>query len=203
MLKISFLGEHKAVPYAGIMRYLLLVCVLASFLASCGFKLRGAQNLAFQSLYIQGQASSLAAALRRAMRSIPSTRIEEDKSKAEAVLEIISEQRDKQVISFNPQGQVREFGLTLTVKFALRDRQLNELIPPSELTLSRDITHSDAVVLAKQSEEAELYRGMEEDIVQQILRRIAAIKQLPIAAEPPSPLLPAPMPAAPESQSRQ
>lgn len=202
MLKISFLGERKTFPHATATNYLLLVCALAIFLASCGFKLRGAQNLAFQSLYIQGQPSSLAMTLRRALRSIPSTRIEEDKSKAEAVLEIISEQRDKQVISFNPQGQVREFGLNLTVKFALRDRHLNELIPPSELTLSRDITHSDTAVLAKQSEEAELYQAMEEDIAQQILRRVAAIKQLPRAPELPASLIPKPIPAAPASPSR-
>ena len=202
MLKISFLGGRKALPQATATNYLLLVCALVIFLASCGFKLRGAQNLAFQSLHIQGQASSLAMTLRRALRSIPSTRIEEDKSKAEAVLEIISEQRNKQVISFNPQGQVREFGLNLTVKFALRDRHLNELIPPSELTLSRDITHSDTAVLAKQSEEAELYQAMEEDIAQQILRRVAAIKQLPSAPELPASLIPTPMPAAPASPSR-
>jgi LPS-assembly lipoprotein len=51
-----------------------------------------------------------------------------------------------------------------------------EVTPPAELSLSRDMSYSESIALAKQHEEAELYREMQTDIVAQVLRRLAAIR---------------------------
>jgi len=48
-----------------------------------------------------------------------------------------------------------------------------DLVPPTSLLLTRDITFNDQV-LAKETEEAQLFREMRSDVVQQIIRRLAA-----------------------------
>jgi len=52
------------------------------------------------------------------------------------------------------------------------------LIEPTELLQQRDISFSETAVLAKEAEEALLYRNMQTDIVQQLMRRLAAVKTL-------------------------
>jgi LPS-assembly lipoprotein len=73
---------------------------------------------------------------------------------------------------------VREFQLRIKLRFRLRTHQGLELIAPTEITQQRDISFSESAVLAKEAEEALLYRDMQSDIVQQLLRRIAAVKSL-------------------------
>ena len=53
-----------------------------------------------------------------------------------------------------------------------------ELIAPTEVVLQRDISFNETAVLAKETEEILLYRDMQSDLVQQLLRRVAAIKSL-------------------------
>jgi LPS-assembly lipoprotein len=62
--------------------------------------------------------------------------------------------------------------------FRLRTLAGKELIPATELLLQRDISFNESAVLAKEAEEALLYRDMQSDIVQQIMRRLAAVKAL-------------------------
>jgi LPS-assembly lipoprotein len=55
-------------------------------------------------------------------------------------------------------------------------------LPTNEVLLTRDVSYSDAQVLAKEAEEALLYRDMQSDMVQQILRRLVAAK--PVSPQP-------------------
>jgi LPS-assembly lipoprotein len=52
-----------------------------------------------------------------------------------------------------------------------------ELIAPSEILLNRDFSYSDAEILAKEAEEATLIRGMEQEALRQVLRRLSYIKR--------------------------
>jgi LPS-assembly lipoprotein len=53
------------------------------------------------------------------------------------------------------------------------------LVPPAEITLRRDFSFNDQDQISKESEEALLYRDMQTDAVQQLLRRLqAAAKNL-------------------------
>ncbi|HWI80094.1 MAG TPA: LPS assembly lipoprotein LptE, partial [Ramlibacter sp.] len=75
-------------------------------------------------------------------------------------------------------GQVREFQLRTRVKFKLRTPQGKELIPETELLQQRDISFNESAALAKEAEENLLYRDMQSDIVQQLMRRLAAVKTI-------------------------
>lgn len=97
---------------------------------------------------------------------------------AQAVLDILTEQRVKSVVGVSATGQVREFQLRLIIKFRLRTPQGKELIPETELVQQRALSYDEVFALAKEAEEALLYRNMQSDMVQQILRRLAAVKEI-------------------------
>ena len=97
---------------------------------------------------------------------------------AQVVLDVLGDQREKVVVGLNASGQVREFQLRTRFKFRLRTPQGKELIPETELLQQRDISFNESVVLAKEAEENLLYRDMQTDIVQQLMRRLAAVKTL-------------------------
>ena len=160
----------------------LLALVLAcSLLAGCGFQLRQAPDFAFHSIYVAAAPSStLANEFKRSISSggnvalVDPGRIDS----AQVVLDVLADQREKVVVGLNASGQVREFQLRTRLKFRLRTPQGKELIPETELLQQRDISFNESAVLAKESEENLLYRDMQADIVQQLMRRLAAVKTL-------------------------
>ena len=74
--------------------------------------------------------------------------------------------------------QVREFQLRVRVRFRLRTPDDRELLPPTELLAQQDQSYDESLALAKEAEAQLLYRTMQSDIVQQILRRLAAVRQI-------------------------
>lgn len=147
-------------------------------LGGCGFKLRGAQTYTFQTLAIlPNPGGPLAIELRRSFGdSVRVLAPHEPISQAQVVLDILQEQREKTVVGVSSSGQVREFQLRIRVKFRVRNREGDELTPPAEIVQQRDMSFSESAVLAKEAEEVLLYRDMQSDMVQQLMRRLAAIK---------------------------
>ncbi|HEX8479901.1 MAG TPA: LPS assembly lipoprotein LptE [Telluria sp.] len=157
----------------------LLMMALAVTLTACGFKLRGSEgyNLPFHSIYVGfAEASPLGAELRRNLRGLDGLTVLDNAKGAEAQLDVVSETRGKTILSLNSQGRVREYLLTYTFVFKVRNAAGVELLGPTEIALKRNIAFNEDAVLAKESEEAVLVRDMQTDLVQQILRRLAAIK---------------------------
>ena len=79
----------------------------------------------------------------------------------------------------NASGQVRELQLRLRIKFRLRTPTGAELIPETELLQQREISYSETIALAKEAEEALLYRNMRTDLVQQLMRRLSLTRPAP------------------------
>lgn len=161
-------------------RRLLAAAAAAALLAGCGFQLRGPRPLAFSTVYVGISAySDLGAALRRQIRATGSTEVVDEPDKAQARLEILRNSRDREILSLTGAGKVREYQLIHTLGFRLVDKAGNELIPPTAISVRRDYTYDEqraASVLAKEQEEAVLYRDMENDLVQQLIRRLATAK---------------------------
>ena len=99
-----------------------------------------------------------------------------ERKNADVVLDILSEAREKVVVGVNSSGQVREFQLRLKFRFRLRTPEGKDLIPDTEIVQQRDISFNESAALSKEVEEAQLYRAMQSDVVQQLLRRLAAVK---------------------------
>jgi LPS-assembly lipoprotein len=158
----------------------VLLIVLSTLVMGCGFKLRNSQNFAFQTVAVTpDNGGAVAAELVRnfgdLVRPVAPAKGGE---LPEVIVDILQEQREKTVVGVNATGQVREFQLRIKIKFRMRTPQGRELIPETEITQQRDISFNESAVLAKEAEEGLLYRDMQSDIVQQLLRRIAAVKNL-------------------------
>ena len=163
-------------------RVMLLASLGAVVLPGCGFQLRKAPDFAFESIFLAvAPASSLGQELRRNLASNPKLLVLTEVrqiDQAKVILDVQHELREKQVVAYNSAGQVREYQLRLRFKFRLRTPNGNELIPSVEIVQQRDISFNESAALSKEAEEQLLYRDMQTDIVQQTLRRLAAVKAI-------------------------
>lgn len=159
------------------MKKSLVVALLALLLSACGFHLRGPQPLPFDTIYVGApDHSELGAALKRSINASGHTRVVDTPQEADARLTIISEGREKSILSLNAAGRVREFQLRYRFVFRVEAKEGPDYLPQNEITLTRDFSFNDSAVLAKEQEEALLYRDMQNDLVLQIMRRMAAAK---------------------------
>jgi LPS-assembly lipoprotein len=164
------------------MRAALLVATL--LIAACGFQLRGAYSLPFDSLYIaQPESSELRAVIKRSVEASTSTRIVADASEAQASLAILGDAQQKRIMSLNSAGRVREYQLERAFTFRVTDARGQEILPQSTIRITRDMTFDDAAVLSKQAEEVLLWRDIQTDLVQQLMRRLAAAKSKPTTVQ--------------------
>jgi LPS-assembly lipoprotein len=148
--------------------------------AGCGFELRRAPELRFKTIYLSGfkPHSPLAEELRRQIATTTSTRVVEEPTQAEVILDGQTDKRDKGVVVSTTAGQVRELQLRLHLQFRLKTLTGKELIPSTAISLTRDMTYNERDALGKEQEEEMLFRAMQSDIAIQVLRRLAAVRSL-------------------------
>jgi LPS-assembly lipoprotein len=170
---------------SGVFMRILAVVVLGLVTAACGFQLRGQAKLPFETLYIS-TGSPLGIELKRNVIAGTNAKLVNDQAQAQAILTIAAEERTKTILSFTTGGTVAEFQLRYRLSFKVSDAQGRDYLPLSDIRLTRDVSFNDAQVLSKESEEALLYRDMQTDMVQQILRRLSASPAVPIALQPES-----------------
>lgn len=159
-------------------RLLLLAATLS--LAACGFHLRGSDlkgmQFAFKSLYLKKPGETpFVSDLRRALTSGKVTMTEKP-DQAELVLEVVSELASKQILSLSSSGRVKEYQLFYRVSLRAYDAKQNNWLQSEEIVLSRILAYDDEQVLAKEQEEALLYKDMRTDAVAQTMRRLSRAK---------------------------
>lgn len=145
-------------------------------LSACGFQLRGSATVPFDTLFLPRANTGIGLDLKRQIQAGTNARVIEDQKQAEAVLLFTEEVRQKEVLSLTSAGRVREFQLRYRVGFRVHDQRNRDYVPNTTIQLTRDVTFNDAQILAKEQEEQLLYRDMQADMVQQIIRRLAASK---------------------------
>ena len=157
-------------------RHLLAAALLP--LAGCGFELRRAPELKFHSIQLANfkPRSPLAAELRRSINASTTTVVVEGLAQAQVVLDAVEDVRQKVVVASGAVGQVTEFQLRARFKFRLRSVSGRELIPETEILQNRDLSYTESAALAKEQEENFLYRAMQNDIVSQVMRRLASVQ---------------------------
>jgi LPS-assembly lipoprotein len=146
-------------------------------LAGCGFELRHEPELPFKTLALTGfpPDSPLAAGLKRQIKRT-AVQIIDDPARAQVVLEVVREWRDRTVVASTTVGQVREWQLRLQFDYLIRTAAGELLVPKVELRLSRDMNYTESTALAKEQEAANLYGAMHSDAIAQVMRRLAAVK---------------------------
>src|SRR5262245_17382658 len=112
----------------------LILLAATLIVASCGFHLRGQATLPFNTLYVQASPTSpFALQLKRAVQSGSATKVTNRPEQAEAILQILNELQEKQILSLGSSGRVAEFQLRYRVSFRLTDEKNREHIPASEI----------------------------------------------------------------------
>ena len=152
--------------------------VAGGLLAGCGFELRRAPALHFRTIQLTGfkPRSPLQDELRMNINASTTTLVVESLAQAQVVLEALTDVREKVVVASSSFGEVTELKLRERFNFRLRSVAGKELIPATEIVLSRDMSYTESAALAKEQEEAFLYRGMQSDIVAQVMRRLASVQ---------------------------
>ena len=154
----------------------LIVGVLALLLSACGFQLRGSYSLPYESIYIGvPDVSVIGAGLKRQIR-VSGTRLADSAKDAQATFLQTAEAKEPIILSLSGSGRVREKRLRYRYGYRVVDDKGRDLIAPGIIELNRDISYADSDVLAKTQEEDLLWRDMENDLVQQLMRRLSMTK---------------------------
>lgn len=156
-------------------RYLALL--LSLLIGSCGFQLRGTADVPFKTLYLPGATGGIALDLKRQIQAGTHATVVDDPKQADAILQFNYETRDKEILSLTGTGRVREFRLRYRVGWRVTDGKGGEYVPQTSFELTRDVSFNDAEVLAKEAEEQLLFRDMQSDMVQLIMRRLSAAQK--------------------------
>jgi LPS-assembly lipoprotein len=161
---------------ARMQRRACLALLPAAALAGCGFQLRGTTALPFQRIALLGFAagSPLGAELKAALAQ--QAQVVDAAAQAQLVLRATRDLRERSVVATTAAGQVREVQLRVRLEFRVDTPGGRELVPATELLRSRDMSYSETFALAKEQEEAQLYRSIQADIVAQVMRRLARVK---------------------------
>lgn len=156
-------------------------------LGGCGFALRQAPKFAFESVLVTGlENTPVSRALQQAMVSsgiqvVNASRATQANAAGvpvQVVLNVVRDQHERVVAGQTDSGQVRELTLRVRFRYTLSTPVGKVLLGDTELLLERDISFSETEALAKSAEEQTMFVDMEGDIVQQVLRRLAAVKAL-------------------------
>lgn len=148
----------------------------AAALAACGFELRRSPPLPFSRIALAGFAprSPLERELRSAL--LPQVQVVDSPASADVVLRALTDARHKSVVASTSASLVREVQLRVRLQFSLHSGTGRELAPAAELMIVRDLSYNETQALAKEHEEAQILRDMNADIVQQVMRRLSAVR---------------------------
>lgn len=167
-------------------------------LGGCGFQLRRQHDMAFRSIQLSGFSSTspLATELARALEasgvSVTESSLQATQAASAAQVPIthvefvaLQDTRDTLVSAKTAFGQVRTMTARSILRFEVRRGDGSVLLPAADVALVRDLSYNERDALAKQDESEALTRAMQTDIVNQVMRRLAAIKpqQLPTPPE--------------------
>lgn len=163
-------------PATNTRRSLILAGLSGLALSACGFKLRGPQPLPFKTIHVGSLYDFLGGELRRQIEYSGTTRVVENVAEAEVRLDILRNDRTREILSLSAAGAVREYELERTLVFRVLDQAGNERLPAGMIRVRREYDFSDSQVLSKQREEDLLFEDMDRDIINQLVRRLAVVR---------------------------
>jgi LPS-assembly lipoprotein len=177
--------------------FMTLVCGVL-MLSACGFQLRGQQDYAFKRVYIAGGSPAAVARLTRLVQGGSDTVVVTSVANADATL-LLTEGRGISTLTINSLGSVEEYAINLSMNYTLTAKDGTVLIPPSAIALNRAMTYSDQFSQAKGAEADILYADMENDAVDQLVRRLSNVHSMhPAPGQEVQPISPrAPLPPPP------
>jgi len=155
----------------------LLILATALLLSACGFQLRGSYTLPWETLHLgMSENSAIYQQIKRSVEASTPTRIVRSAKEAQASLIVVSDIPGKSILSLTAKGRVRELQLSRSFTYRIVDANGVELVPATPIVLLREMTFDDEQLFAKEAEEGMIQNEMQNDLVQQLLRRLSAAK---------------------------
>jgi LPS-assembly lipoprotein len=156
---------------------LLIIVVALSLMSGCGYRLAGKADLdpVFESTHVsyQGRGQAMAKLLEKQFKANKYELVSAEK--ASALVEVLYENTDREILSVDEDGKVREYELILSVGIDVRDSEGKKLVSNQEVRLTRDFLFDINDVLGKGNEEQAIYQEMRADAARLILYRMQAI----------------------------
>lgn len=156
-------------------RWLLAGAAGLCLLAGCGFQLRS-WDLAHQDLSIHvraGAASTLVAPLRRALRQAGAPQAA-DAAQADLIIDLLDERSNRRIASLTAGARAAEYELENSVRFSIRAGQ--QVVAAPRWVRAFRVFRIDRTSLTGSSEEQVLIEEeLREDLLQQIMRSVAAV----------------------------
>ncbi len=137
--------------------------------------MRGPVTLPYKTIYISGgMTQDLKLYLTRLLKTGLNTAVVSKPDEAEVFLNL-TETPAKQILTFNQAGQITGYRLVEQVRFSVNHKDGDELIPQSDIYLTRDMDFSITTPTAAEQLEILLFTDMRQDVSSQILRRLGAL----------------------------
>ena len=162
-------------------KHLLLAAMVAAIsLSGCGWHLRGQLPLSesINVLMVESEPSNFRDMLIDALEDANATVVDDFQS-AKAVVRIIDEDYIREVRTLDNRGKVNGYTLIYTISYQVVDANGVSIRNTRSLTERADYNFDPVLVLGLEVEELEIREGMEEELVQRILRQLNSIVALP------------------------
>jgi len=155
------------------------VVLLASTLTACGFHLRGASSVVFDTLYVEGlQQGPTWTSLKQRLASqgvqVLDASTIENLPEGAVMIRVLADQHERVVTATTVGAQVRE--LTLKVRFDWQrfDDKRRTVGMPSIMVVDQAMSYSESQDLAKQSEEERVFRDLQSQLVSRVMRQLSS-----------------------------
>ena len=148
-------------------------------LSACGWRVRGKLDLPYKNMLLSGTMTpDLRNDLEMYLR-INDVALVSSVQEAEVVLEIITEQNAKQVLAYNSVGQITAYRIISRIAFRVFYPNGIEIIPESDIYLTRDVDYNPSNIQSFDVLVNEFVKTLRTDIVNQLMRRLTAMKNAP------------------------
>jgi LPS-assembly lipoprotein len=158
----------------------LIITAPLSGLIACGYRMRGMVDLPFKAIAITGNPSPpLRADIQTAILTGTDVKVAINPKDADLILEITNDISGREILAYNSTGQVSAYRLNIRVGFRALDLAGTEIIPDSEIYMTRDMDFSNTTVLATDVQQQQFLSLLRKDLAVQILRRVSASAKAP------------------------
>jgi LPS-assembly lipoprotein len=155
----------------------LILLLIGSGLTACGFQLRTAPNIPIEMsrTYIaaNNKYSQFYRKLRGELRKA-GVQLVDSTSESSAVFSILADDTNRRVLSVSAHNVPREYEVYYTIYYSVESGK-NTIIMPKSLTLTRDYTYDETLVLGKEREEELLREAIVDDLVRIVLRQLSSL----------------------------
>lgn len=160
----------------------LMMTAPLSGLIACGYRMRGIVDLPFKVIAITGNPSPpLRADLQAAILTGTNVKVAINPKDADLILNINNEVNGREILAYSSNGQISAYRLTMRVIFRAYDIAGGDIVPESEIYMTRDLDFSNTTVLATDVQQQQFLTLMRKDLAVQILRRLSTAAKNPQA----------------------